>query len=83
MIALTDLDPMPYGPFKGTPMCCVSPGFLAFLKDCDVDWPEVRAYIDANWDQIVSEIPGREGTVRIHRLHAAQASTFTTNGGVA
>ena len=68
MSALTDLDPMPFGPYKGTAMCCVSPEFLAFLKDCNVDCPDVRAYIDENWDHIVSQIPNREETVRINKL---------------
>jgi len=54
--ALTDLDPMPFGKYKGTPMQDVPASYLAWLKGEGCSNEKVANYIFNSWDAIKMEI---------------------------
>lgn len=54
---LADLDPMPFGKYKGTPMQDVPATYLLWLKNEGCNNPYVANYIHNNWEAIESELP--------------------------
>ena len=54
--ALTDLDPMPFGKFKGTPMQDVPASYLRWLKNEGCNNVVVANYIHNSWDAIKEEL---------------------------
>ena len=58
-VALTDLDPMPFGVHRGKPMQEVPASYLAWLKDQNCQHLGVRGYIEDSWSAILSELPDR------------------------
>lgn len=57
--ALADLDPMPFGKYRGYKMCQISARYLDWLRDQDwvaKKYPEVLAYIDENASRIDHEL---------------------------
>lgn len=55
----TDTSVMPFGKHKGQLMQDVPASYLAWLKDAGCDHPGVKAYIEASWSAILSELPDR------------------------
>jgi len=55
---LTDDDPMTFGQHKGTPMKNVPASYLMWLERQDwiSKYPNVKQYIDENWDAIKMEV---------------------------
>lgn len=56
---LTDLDLMPFGKFKGTPMQDVPPSYLAWLKNEGCSNIQVVNYIHNSWEAIEQELGER------------------------
>lgn len=54
--ALTDLDPMPFGKFKGKPMQDVPASYLSWLKDEGCSNELVANYIHNSWEAIQEEL---------------------------
>jgi hypothetical protein len=54
--ALTDLDPMPFGKFKGVPMQDVPPSYLQWLKNEGCSNVLVANYIYNSWEAIQQEL---------------------------
>lgn len=54
--ALQDLDPMPFGKFKGTPMQDVPASYLAWLRNEGCNNELVANYIFNSWEAIEQEI---------------------------
>jgi hypothetical protein len=57
--ALGDLDPMPFGLYKGKPMQDVPPSYLSLLKDQGVQNQLVANYIHNSWDAIQMELKNK------------------------
>jgi uncharacterized protein (DUF3820 family) len=55
--ALTDVDLMPFGKYKGQRMQDVPASYFVWLKEKGCDHPGVRAYIENSWSAIKSECP--------------------------
>jgi hypothetical protein len=55
---MDDLDPMPFGKYKGIPMGEVPSDYLDWLigQDWIYQWPDVEAYINDNLDSIQEDI---------------------------
>jgi hypothetical protein len=58
--ALTDLDPMPFGKYKGTPMQDVPASYLVWLRNEGCRDPLVANYIHNSWEAIQQEIGDKE-----------------------
>jgi len=54
--ALTDLDLMPFGKFKGTPMQDVPASYLSWLRNESCNNVEVANYIYNSWEAIEQEL---------------------------
>lgn len=54
--ALADLDPMPFGKFKGKPMQDVPATYLRWLKNEGCSNVLVANYIHNSWDAIQMEL---------------------------
>ncbi len=59
MEEITDTSEMPFGMHRGKMMQDVPASYLAWLKDAGCDHPGVKAYIEASWSAIKSELPDR------------------------
>lgn len=57
-IALTDLDPMPFGKYRNYKMCQVPARYLDWLRDQDwlKKYPGVVQYIEENASRIDQEL---------------------------
>lgn len=58
--ALTDLDPMPFGKFKGTPMQDIPASYLRWLKEQGCSNILVANYIHNSWDAIKMELEDKD-----------------------
>lgn len=54
--ALGDLDPMPFGKYKGTPMQDVPASYLVWLKNEGCNNVLVANYIHNSWEAIQQEV---------------------------
>jgi len=54
--ALEDIDPMPFGKFKGTPMQDVPASYLAWLRNEGCSNVVVANYIYNSWEAIEQEL---------------------------
>ena len=54
---LTDQSLMPFGKHRGKMMCTVPCDYLVWLYNQDwiTSWPDVKDYIEENWDVIEFE----------------------------
>jgi uncharacterized protein (DUF3820 family) len=53
---INDKSPMPYGKYKGTPMCNVPADYLLWLYENQKFNREVRIYIEDNMQALKQEI---------------------------
>lgn len=56
---LVDLDPMPFGKYRGYKMCQIPARYLDWLRDqqwCYERYPQVMAYINENASRIDHEL---------------------------
>lgn len=54
VLPLTEDDPMPFGKYRGKPLCCIPASYLlwVFEQSWARDWPALQDYVEENFEDL-------------------------------